>query len=108
MTTATEEKTRKRAKPKEEDVDLEQKEFAGMESPKIPAITRAARAYERAKKDRMKALEMEVSRKEKLIDLMKEHELNDYRDRDVEVSLEHTEKDSIKVKTAVDEDDADE
>ena len=56
----------------------------------------------------MKALEMEVSRKEKLIDLMKEHELNDYRDRDVEVSLEHTEKDSIKVKTAVDEDDADE
>lgn len=106
MTTAT--KERKKAAVKDDDGDLEQKEFEGMESPKIPAITRAARAYERAKKDRMKALEMEVSRKEKLIDLMKEYNLNDYRDRDVEVSLEHTEKDSIKVKTAVDEDEADE
>lgn len=97
MTTAT----RKRAKAPE--VDLEQKEFAGMESQKVPAISRAARAYKRAQRERMEAGEVEVDRKTKLIELMKQHELTDYHDRDIEISLDT--KETIKVKTAVDEQD---
>lgn len=52
----------------------EQTEIPGTERPRIPAIDRAAAKYETARDARMEATEEEVKQKEKLRDVLHEHE----------------------------------
>lgn len=102
MTTETAEKPRKRAKPR-----LEQQDLPTMERPaKIKAIEKAAKDYVAARDERMEALEVEVQRKEKLDELMKENGLKDYDFDGYKISV--TEKRNVKVKRGSDGEDEEE
>lgn len=93
MTTAT----RKRAAAPDE----EQKEFPGMEGVTNKKIRRLARQYKAAQRDRMAARDVEVELKTKLIEAMRDEELESYKDKDIIVTL--SSKDSIKVKSPADD-----
>lgn len=53
---------------------LEQTEIAGTERLKIPEINRAAASYEKVRDERMALTTKEVAAKQKLIDVMIEHQ----------------------------------
>lgn len=78
----------------------------GAEPPRIAAIDKAADLYVDARDERMAALEIEVDRKSKLLELMKKNKLTTYRtDDDQEVNIvESAESVKVrKVKTETDE-----
>jgi hypothetical protein len=60
----------------------------------IPALTEAAEEYQSAKEKRMKALTLELEKREVVTGLMRKHKLRVYRDDDLFVVLE----DKVKVK----------
>lgn len=99
--------TRKKApRPAEDEAELEQKELPGLESLKDPKIRNLARKYKAAQRERMSALDIEVELKDKLIDAMKEKQLDTYKDKDIIVTLSH--KDTVKVKSPSDDEGNDE
>jgi len=51
----------------------------GMEDPKNQAIIDAAEAYEKSRNKRMKALMQEVEDNERIVELLKENKLKQYR-----------------------------
>lgn len=89
----------------------EQQEIPGTGALKIPEINRAAAAYEKARDERMALTKKEVAAKQKLIDVMLEHEKElpsnsdgdkVYRFGDEVVVLKQGEV-SVKVRPAIDE-----
>lgn len=85
---------RKRVKaPKEK-----QNYIPGTEPPKIPAIENAASRYVDFRDRRMEAGEEEIKLKQKLIDAMKEHQLETYNFDGYMVELTHVNEDQVKVK----------
>jgi hypothetical protein len=82
-----------------------QKEFAGMERPKIAAIESAADDYVSMRDKRMALVEKEISARTLLIQLMDEHKLTSYRYDNMVVTVLPAKK--VKVKAAKDDGDDD-
>lgn len=75
-----------------------QKYIEGTEPVEIEEVTLAAEAYKSARDTRMARTEDEVAAKAMLITLMKKHGLVIYKCNGQMVTLEHVEKDDVKVK----------
>src|SRR5262245_57495883 len=90
-----------KTKTKRAKVTQQQAEFKGMETPRIKELDEAAAYYEEGRDERMAASEVEVERKQALIELMHKHKLAIYRipgtDPQREVVLV-TEKEGVKVR----------
>lgn len=79
----------------------EQLEIPGTESPKIPAVTKAARQYVEARDARQDLTKKEVACRDVLVKVMKDNKLAVYRFDDQMVTLSEIIK--PKVKTVVDD-----
>lgn len=73
-----------------------QRELAGVEITRIPAVTKAARAYIEARDERMGLAELETQRKQELMGAMKRAGVEEYVCDGVKCWLVHA--DSVKAK----------
>lgn len=74
-----------------------QTQLEGMQDPKIQEITDAAVAYSQTIRARLKIQATEAEEKKELMDLMKKHELDVYRDVEADVIVTLEEVESVKV-----------
>lgn len=77
-----------------------QKMIPGTEQETVKEVEDAAENYVKARDERMVLTEFEVKAKDKLIEVMRKYDLSIYKFEDYTVTLDHVEKDDVKVKKA--------